>query len=103
MTPNNTLRTVLTIIMDALVVIAMVEVFRMIVLFFGQLSSQAWAQALVTLSDPLTIPFGIEDISTQYAGVFDMNAAVSVVALLMAEWALSIVRPRRVNVVGNQE
>lgn len=91
---SRPLRTVFTIIMDVLVVVAIAETVRIVVSFFGQLAAQAWGQAVIALTNPLTIPFGVEAIKTPYGGVFDVNAALTVAVLLLAEWLLSVVRSR---------
>jgi uncharacterized protein YggT (Ycf19 family) len=87
-------RTVLTVVMDILVVVAIAETVRLIVLFFGALASQGWGEAIVALTDPITIPFGVEAIKTPYGGVFDVDTALTVVVLLLIEWVLSVVRSR---------
>lgn len=87
-------RTIVTVIMDILVVLAIAEVLRLVVTFFGQLASQSWAGAVIAITDPLTIPFGFEVIKTPYGGGFDVNAALTVVALLLIEWVLSVIRSR---------
>ena len=46
------LRTVLTIIMDVLVIIAIAEVVRLIVLFFGQLYGTEWGKIVVDVDGP---------------------------------------------------
>ena len=91
---KNPARTLLTIIMDILVVIAVALTIRLVVLFFGQLSAQGWAEAVVALTDPFVIPFGIEPIKTPYGGVFDAEAGITVVVLLVLEWVLSVIRSR---------
>lgn len=91
---SRPLRTVFTIIMDVLVIVAIAETVRIVVSFFGQLASQGWGQAVIALTNPLTIPFGVEAIKTPYGGVFDVNAALTVAVLLLAEWLLSVVRSR---------
>jgi len=88
------LRAILTIVMDVLVVVAIAETLRIVVLFFGQLSSQGWGKVVVALTDPITISFGAEAIKTPYGGVFDVNAAITVVVVLLLEFLLSIMRSR---------
>ncbi len=88
------LRTVLTIIMDVLVIIAIAEVVRLIVLFFGQLYGTEWGKIVVTLTDPVTISFGVEAIKTPYGGVFDVDTALTIVVMLALEFLLSLVRSR---------
>jgi hypothetical protein len=87
-------RTVLTILMDVLVAVAIAETLRLVVMFFGQLSEQGWGEAIIAFTDRLTIPFGIEAIKTPYGGVFDVAAALTIVVLLLVEWVLSVVRSR---------
>jgi len=83
-----------TIVMNLLVVLAVAMTIRLVVLFFGQLSAQGWSEAIVALTDPITIPAGLEGIKTPYGGVFDIEAAVTVVLLLVGEWVLSVFRSR---------
>jgi len=87
-------RTVLTIVMDALVLLAIAETVRLVVQFFGALANSALGKAIIALTNPITIPFGIESIKTPYGGSFEVNAALTVVAFLLVEWVLSIVRSR---------
>ncbi len=94
MSQTKPLRTILTIAMDILVAIAIALTVRLVVEFFGQLASQAWGEAIIALTGPLTLPLGIDSIKTPYGGVFDVNAAISIVLYLVAEWVLSVVRSR---------
>lgn len=87
-------RTLLTVLMDLLVVLAVAVVIRLVVAFFGVLASQGWGEVVLAITAPVTIPFGIAGIKTPYGGVFDVNAALTVVAYLLVEWILSIVRSR---------
>jgi uncharacterized protein YggT (Ycf19 family) len=91
---SNPARTLITIVMDILVVIAIALTVRLVVLFFGQLAAQGWAQTVIALTKPLVIPFGVSAIKTPYGGVFDVNAALTVVVVLGIEWLLSGVRAR---------
>lgn len=87
-------RSLLTIVMNVLVIVAIVLTVRLVVLFFGQLASQDWAKTFQAFTDLLVIPFGLEPIKTPYGGVFDINAALTILVLLLAEWVLSTVRGR---------
>jgi uncharacterized protein YggT (Ycf19 family) len=80
--------------MDVLIALAIALTVRMVVEFFGALSAQGWGQAIIALTDPLTLPLGMEAIKTPYGGFFDVNAAITVVLLLLLEWVLSVVRSR---------
>jgi hypothetical protein len=83
-----------TIIMNVLIFVAVLLVIRIVVLFFGALAAHSLSQALITVTEYLVIPFGIEAIKTPYGGVFDVNAALTVATLIVAEWALSVARNR---------
>ncbi len=87
-------RTILTVLMDLLVVMAVAQVLLMIVEFFGQLAAQPWATSFIALTSAFTIRFGIESIKTPYGGVFDVNAALTVIVFLLLEWVLSVARSR---------
>ncbi len=94
MSERNPARMLFTVAMNVLVVLAIALTLRLVVLFFGQLAAQSWAEAVVALTDPITLPVAVEPIKTPYGGVFDVAAAVTVIALLAAEWLLSILRSR---------
>lgn len=91
---RSPVRTVLTVVMDLLVLIAIAETVRLVVMFFGTLSATTVGQVVVALTDPVTIPLGLEPIKTPYGGVFDVDAGLTIVLLLLAEWVLSLVRSR---------
>lgn len=94
MSNSKPVRTILTIIMDVLVVVAIAETIRLVVLFFGQLSSSGWGEVVIAFTNPVTLNLGFEAIKTPYGGIFDVNAAITVILLLVAEWVLSVVRSR---------
>lgn len=83
-----------TVIMDIFVVLAIAEAVRLVVSFFGKIAAQGWADAVIALTNPITLPLGFEAIKTPYGGVFDVNAAVTVVAFVLVESVLSLVRSR---------
>lgn len=87
-------RTLITVIMDILVVVAIVLTAALVIGFFGQLAVQAWGRSILALTKPLIIPFGIAPIKTPYGGIFSVNAALTIVVLLGAEWLLSTIRSR---------
>lgn len=88
------MRSAITIVMDVFVVVAVAQTLRLVVRFFGQLSSQQWGQTVVSVTNWFTMPFGVDAIRTPYGGVFDIDAALTIVALLAIEWVLSILRAR---------
>lgn len=94
MANSKPVRSILTILMDILVVVAIAETLRLVIRFFGQLSAQGWGEVVIAFTDPVTLPLGLEAIKTPYGGVFDVNAAVTVVLLLVFEWVLSVARSR---------
>ncbi|NTU70274.1 MAG: hypothetical protein HGB10_00395 [Coriobacteriia bacterium] len=87
-------RTVITIIMNLVIAAAIALTARLAVEFFGQLSAKSWGEAIIAITDPLVIPFGLKDIKTPYGGVFDVNAALMVCGLLVGEWVLAGIRDR---------
>lgn len=96
---NKSVRTFLTVLMDVLIVVAVALTVRMVIMFFGQLAAQSWGSAIVALTSIVTMPFGdwfsFEAlIKTPYGGVFDVDAALTVVTVLVLEWVLSVVRAR---------
>lgn len=88
------LRTLITIVMNILVVIAVAVTIGLVIRFFGALASTEWGTAIVRLVDLVTLPAGVEDIKTPYGGVFDVNGALTVGVALLAEWLLSMFRSR---------
>jgi uncharacterized protein YggT (Ycf19 family) len=80
--------------MNILIVVSIALTVRLVVMFFGQLAAQGWGETVVALTSPVVIPFGVAAIKTPYGGVFDVNAALTIVALLAIEWILSGVRSR---------
>lgn len=88
------LRTILTIVMDILIAVAIALTVRIVVLFFGQIAIQPWARSVIHFTQLLVIPFGMPPVKTPYHGVFDVNAALTIIALLAVEWVLSVVRAR---------
>lgn len=91
---GSALRKIILIIMDLLVVVAIAVTTRLVVQFFGQLDAQSWGKTVVALTERLVIPFGVDAIKTPYGGIFSVNDALTIVALLVIEWVLSMVRTR---------
>lgn len=94
MSAARPVRQIITVVMNILIFLAILLVVRVVVLFFGALASQSLGEALVTVTNYLVIPFGIEPIKTPYGGVFDVDAALTIGTLIVAEWALSVSRNR---------
>jgi uncharacterized protein YggT (Ycf19 family) len=91
---SRPVRTLITIVMDLFIVVAVAMTIRLCIVFFGQLAAQGWGKAIVALTHPLLIPFGVADIKTPYGGVFEVSTALTIVAVLLLEWMLSGIRNR---------
>ncbi len=87
-------RTLLTVVMNLLVIVAIALTVRLVVEFFGALASTDWGKVVVSITNLIVIPFGIEPIKTPYGGVFDANAALTILLALIVEWVLGLVRGR---------
>jgi hypothetical protein len=87
-------RTLLTVLVNILIVVAIALAFRQFTVFFARIAHQSWAQVYNALAAKLVIPFGVADIKTPYGGVFDVDNALTVLVVLAAEWGLSTVRDR---------
>ncbi len=90
--PANPLRTVITVVMDVLVVFAVGLCAGLVVKFFEATAVTEWGVALVRVAEAVSLPLGIEDIPTPYGGYFDVELAGTVVAVLLIEWMLSVAR-----------
>lgn len=89
---SKPVRTLITVFMDILVVVAIALTLRLVVGFFGVMAQQEWGKTLLDVTRFLVVPFGIESIETPYGGVFDVNATLTIVVLLFGEWLLSMLR-----------
>ena len=91
---GKALRTLLSVIVNILIVLAIALAIRQATVFSRQIAHQGWAQAYDALTSRLVIGFGFTSIKTPYGGVFDLNNALTVLLALVAEWGLSAVRDR---------
>ncbi|MCE5203845.1 MAG: hypothetical protein ABFC80_09300 [Coriobacteriales bacterium] len=91
---GRAVRVVLTIVMDVLVACAVCLTLGVVVRFFAALAGTGLGERYVSLVSHLRIPFGFDLIRTPYGGWFDVDAALTVAVLLVAEWALSVTRRR---------
>ena len=87
-------RAILTVVTYALIAVAVALAVRQFVIFSGDIASRSWAQAFNALTKHLVIPFGVSSIKTPYGGRFDVNNALTIVVVILAEWALSVMRDR---------
>ncbi len=85
----------ITFVMNVLLVLAFVLLLRLVVEFFGTIAAHDVGGVLVRLTDPLHVPFGLTAPRTPYGGVFDSDAAVTILLLVGIEWMLSLVRASR--------
>ena len=91
---ESLLRRLLTIVANVLVVLAIAEAVRLVVLFFGGIADSNVGELVIRLTDPITIPFALDPITTPYGGVFDVDTALTAVVMLLAEWIVTAIRPR---------
>ncbi len=91
---SRTVRTVLSVIVNVLIVWAVLLCVRLVALFTAQFASSGWGTAVVRVTNYLVIPFGLLAIKTPYGGVFSISAAITIVVILVAEWVLSGLRDR---------
>jgi hypothetical protein len=90
--PSSAARTVITLLMDVLVAVAVMGLAHLVVGFFGSASATAWGKGILGVTGLFVLPFGISPLSTPYAGAFEVDAAATVLVLLGAEWVLGLVR-----------
>ena len=91
---SKPVRTIITIVMDLFVVVAIALTVRLCIVFFGQLAAQGWGKTVVALTSPLVVPFGVAAVKTPYGGRFEVNVALTIVVVLLVEWVLSGIRAR---------
>lgn len=87
-------RTVLNVIANIVLIVAIALVARVVVEFFGALAQTGFGSVVIAITDPITPPLGVASPRTPYGGIFDSDAAVAVVVLLLVEWGLSVARWR---------
>lgn len=88
------LRSLITVVMNVLVVVAVLLTVRVVARYFGALGASEWGSIVTRLGGVFTLPFGVQDLHSSYSGVFDVSAVLTILTLLVAEWILSIVRER---------
>jgi hypothetical protein len=91
---GRALRAVLTILVYVLIVVLVLLSLREIVVFSRRIASQSWAQAIDMVAGYLVLPFGQPNVNTPYHGVFDVDNALTILVVVLAEWGLSAVRDR---------
>lgn len=94
MADSSLVRTALTVAMNVLFAFALLVTAGIIIEFFGALATTSWGEAIAGATEYFVLPIGVTSPRTPYGGVFDVDAAVTVVVLLLLEWTLSVVRSR---------
>ena len=89
---RSVFRLLLTLVMDALLLVAALLLLRVVVEFFGQVSGQSWAVQIHRLSSLVVLPFPFRTTPSPYHGVFDVNASATLPVALVAEWVVGMVR-----------
>lgn len=85
-------RMLLTLLMDVLVLVAVVLLARIVVEFFAQLSAQDWAGQVLRYSKMIVAPLGLTNVTSPYHGTFDVDAGVTLLGALAAEWFVALWR-----------
>jgi hypothetical protein len=85
-------RLALTILMNLLLVASGLLLARIVIAFFARVGSAPWAASFMDLTAPYVPALGFHAIGTPYRGVFDFNAAASLVSVMAAEWAVTFLR-----------
>lgn len=85
-------RMFLTLAIDVLFIIALALLVRIVMSFFEPLAATPFYKPLAATTRPLVLPLGIGGIKTPFKGVFEVNAAVTIVAILVVEYLLGTVR-----------
>lgn len=94
MAATKTLHTGLMLLMNVLFAVALLLTGRIVTEFFGVLATTDMGRWLVRLTDVFVLSLGVGPARTPYGGIFDVEAAVTVVVLLLIEWALSVAHAR---------
>lgn len=94
MTRGRPGRTILSIITDVLMVVAVIETVRLVVMFFGGLSATDLGTTFIALTDRITLPLGLSPIKTPNGGVFDLDTVATIGAIVAVEWLLTLGRSR---------
>lgn len=82
----------LTLAIDVLFVIALALLVRLFMSFFEPLMATSLYRPLIGLTNPLVLPLGIARIATPFKGFFEVNAAVTILAIMVVEYLLAVVR-----------
>lgn len=87
-------RSLLLVLMDAIFLVAIIDLARLVVMFFGELAGTAFGEKFIETAGYLVIRFGIHPTANDWGGVLDWDTAVMVAVLLLAEVIVGMVRRR---------
>lgn len=87
-------RTLLLILMDILIALAVLMTAALVIGFFGVLAATTWGEAILKVAEAISLPTGIAGIKTPYGGVFSIDFAITIAVLLLAEWLIGMLRGR---------
>jgi hypothetical protein len=85
-------RSIATLLMDLVMVVAVVGLTHLVVSFFGSMAGASWGKGLLALTRFAVLPIGIPPVPTPYGGFFVVDAMGTVLALLGVEWVLGVLR-----------
>lgn len=91
---SRLIRNLLGVAIGVLVVAMVALLVRVIFEFFGALHAGEFYRRLISLTTPIVFPFPVDSFSTPYAGVFDVKATLTLLAVLLAEFVLTSIRRR---------
>jgi len=89
---RSTIRLALLLVMNLLFVFCLLLVVRLFLLLFHPLSTLPVYKPLTALTAPLVLPAGMSNIPSQFNGFFEVNAAVTILLILVLEYLLGTVR-----------
>lgn len=89
---RSIVRLLLTVVMNALLIVAGLLVARIVIGFFGRLGADPWATQLIGLTAPLVPKLGLGTMVTPYRGIFDFNAGAALAGSLALEWVVALLR-----------
>jgi hypothetical protein len=87
-------RSALLILMDAVFIVAVLDVARVVVRFFGDLAGSQVGEKFIDLTRFIVVPLGIAPTVTAQGGSVDWDAILTVGILLAVEAGLSTARRR---------
>ncbi len=94
MTSSRAPQLAITVVMNIVLALALVLLVRVAVDFFGAVAAREGFRTFIALTESLALPFGFPSPRTPYGGIFDSDAAATILVLLVIEWGLSVTRWR---------